>query len=165
MRSEILAWRSSVATTGTSAPDGRADHGEERAVGVVVLGGEAGAVLADIDAVERRRRGEAAPHSLEHRAEEAVLDRPIGLGDGKEDRRRGPGPCFIHGGDEARRLGQHARARRARLADQRLARKYVRSSKSRRVATGANLLHSIEKPSSAMRGLSFVISRSSNSVP
>jgi hypothetical protein len=106
---------------GHVGPDHLADHREEQPVGIVLLGGEGGAVRADIDAVERQRRQEAPPHLREHLDKEAVLDRAVGLGHRGEDRHRRPGPAAVHRCDEARGLAQHARARRARLGEKRLA--------------------------------------------
>ena len=150
--SETLACRSKRGDDRHLWADDAADQTEQRALGVVVLGGEAGAVQHEIDAVEPAGPGQASLPLLHQAVEEALVDRAVRFGHRQQDWHRLPGAGRIHGGDEAGHLAQHARGGRSGLGDHVGAAESVRVRKSASVATGAKRLHSMEKPSRAMRG-------------
>ena len=98
-------------------PDDAAHQFEQHAFRIVLLGRHRRAVGADIDAVERQRRGQPALDRGEQFLEEVVLDRPVRLAHRQRDADRLPRPGRVHRRDKARRLGQHRRGRAARLGE------------------------------------------------
>ena len=95
-----------------------AHHGEEGAVGIVILGGEAGAVGADVDAVQGLRRLQSRAPFPHQALEECVHHGAVRLRLGEADWHRRPGTAAIHGGDKARQLRREARRGGARLRQQ-----------------------------------------------
>ena len=117
-------------------------------------GREAGAMQHAIDAVERARAARRpCSHSAIMRSKNGLLHRAVRLGHRQQERHRLPGAGGVHVGDEAGQFAQHARGggARHRSASPRRAAACARRSRAR-VAAGAKRLHSMEKPSSAMRG-------------
>ena len=104
---------------GNGRPDDAAHHRQQRAFGVVVLRGEAGAVQHAIDAVELARRAQPVLPAPHHPGEEFMLHRPVRPGGGEQDRHRPPIAGRIHRGDESRQFAEHARRRLARLRQHR----------------------------------------------
>ncbi len=104
---------------------------EQDAVRVVLLGRQPRAVRADIDGVDRQLRFEAALDRVEQLDKEGVLDRTVRLGHRQCDTDRRPGAGGVHRRDKARRFRQHARRRRARVLDDRVAFEIGASEKMR----------------------------------
>ena len=117
MRSDTLACRSKVATTGTSGPTIAAHQLEQHALRVVLLGRHRRAVGADIDAVDRQGGNQPALDRVEQLLEELVLDRAVRLAHRQRDADRLPRTGRVHRRDKAGRLRQHRRGGAARLGD------------------------------------------------
>ena len=88
------------------APDA-ADHGQQRALGVVVLGGQAGAVQHAVDAIECAALGQISLPIFHQALEETRIHRAIGFCHRQQARHWLPGAGGVHVGDETGQLAEH----------------------------------------------------------
>ena len=95
--------------------DDVANHAEDRAVRVAVLGGDHGAVVADVDTVERHRRLQPRPHLRQGFLEECVVDRAACLDEADQDGNGLPLDAAVHGGVETQHLRRETRFRPVEL--------------------------------------------------
>ena len=149
--------------------DEAAHHRQDRAFGVVVLGGQSGAVHDAIDAVQFAGVAQLAFPLRHHASEEGVLHRPVRLGHRQQAGDCLPGAGRIHVRNEPRHLAEHARRGGTCIVQHRLAGEQRLGGEIRLVYDGgeavafdgeaqqgdARFAHSCTPSNSAMRGVAF----------
>ena len=89
--------------------DHAADHGQQRALGIVVVHGQSSAVQHAVNAVEFAGCAQVGLPLRHHAVEEFLRHRPVRLGHRQQTGFRLPGAGRVHVGDEAGHLPQHHR--------------------------------------------------------
>ncbi len=101
---------------GHRGADDAPDHLQHRAFGIVIAGGQAGAMQNGIHGVELAGGRQIGLPALHEPIEERLIDRSIRLRHRQQARHRFPIARGVHRGDETGHLPQHARRGGAGLA-------------------------------------------------
>jgi len=89
--------------------DRRPDRVQHRAVRIEIVGAHHGAMIADIDRIQRHGGLQPLRHALQRRSEKITVDRSARIAGSEDQRQRLPWPRCIHHADEgARFLGNRA---------------------------------------------------------
>ena len=93
-----------MTTTRASRAGDLAGERDHLAVGIVAVGGDHGAVIGDIDGVERASSLKTGADFGEIGVHQAAVDGAVRVAGGDQDRYRLPGSCRVHGFHERGRL-------------------------------------------------------------